>query len=149
MEVILKCPLKSPRYFRNHPCFESKRSDFRKLFNFLSLPKKTLFAMGVWQGVAMDSLKYHQGPPCPTHRFKSGPPPRQAACGNLLHLLTPHAISLYSLLSFSLLANHEKTNERKLWNDKSSTTYLHRRMAWGVQRVKRWPQAAHPMIGLS
>jgi hypothetical protein len=23
--------------------------------------------MGVWQGVAMDSLKYHSGPPCPTH----------------------------------------------------------------------------------
>jgi hypothetical protein len=22
--------------------------------------------MGVWQGVAMDSLKFHPGPPCPT-----------------------------------------------------------------------------------
>jgi hypothetical protein len=22
--------------------------------------------MGVWQGAAMDSLKYHYGPPCPT-----------------------------------------------------------------------------------
>jgi hypothetical protein len=22
--------------------------------------------VGVWQGVAMDSLKFHPGPPCPT-----------------------------------------------------------------------------------
>jgi hypothetical protein len=31
--------------------------------------------MGVWQGVAMDSLKLHRGPPCPTLlRPVSGPP---------------------------------------------------------------------------
>jgi hypothetical protein len=31
--------------------------------------------MGVWQGVAMDSLKFHQGPPCPSLlRLMGGPP---------------------------------------------------------------------------
>jgi hypothetical protein len=31
--------------------------------------------MGVWQGVAMDSLKYHWGPPCPTLLCPAGRPP--------------------------------------------------------------------------
>jgi hypothetical protein len=56
--------------------------------------------MGVWQGVGMDSLKFHSGPPCSTHlrsagrpplkqpygRFKGGPPAEWAACGRLLPL---------------------------------------------------------------
>jgi hypothetical protein len=25
-----------------------------------------VFSMGIWQGVAMDSLQFHLGPPCPT-----------------------------------------------------------------------------------
>jgi hypothetical protein len=54
--------------------------------------------VGVWQGVAMDSLKFHPGPPCPTllrpaggpppkrpySRFGGGPPAERAACGHLL-----------------------------------------------------------------
>jgi hypothetical protein len=31
--------------------------------------------MGVWQGVAMDSLKFHPGPPCPTLLRPAGGPP--------------------------------------------------------------------------
>jgi hypothetical protein len=33
------------------------------------------FAMGVCQGVAMDSLKFHPGPPCPTLPCPVGGPP--------------------------------------------------------------------------
>jgi hypothetical protein len=57
-----------------------------------------LGAMGAWQGVAMDSLKFHPGPPCPTllcpaggpslkrpyGRFRGDPHAGQAACGRLL-----------------------------------------------------------------
>jgi hypothetical protein len=66
-------------------------------------------SMGVWQGVAMDSLKYHQGPSCPTllrpasgsllkrpySRFRDGLPAGWAACGCLLPLWTPHAVRLW------------------------------------------------------
>jgi hypothetical protein len=69
--------------------------------------------MGVWQGVAMDSPKFHPGPPCPTllrpaggpllkrynGRFRGGQPTRQAACGRLLPLWSPHALRLTSLVS--------------------------------------------------
>jgi hypothetical protein len=63
--------------------------------------------MGVWQGVAMDSLHFYSGPPCPTlrpadgpalkrpyGRFKGGPPARRAARGRLLPPWTPHAVRL-------------------------------------------------------
>jgi hypothetical protein len=60
--------------------------------------------MGVWQGVAMDSLKYHLGPPCPTllcpaggpplkRLYGGGPPTGHTACGRLLHP-TPYAYVL-------------------------------------------------------
>jgi hypothetical protein len=59
--------------------------------------------------VAMDSLKFHPGPLCPTllrlaggsplkrpyGRFRSGPPAGRAASGCLLHFWTPHAIRLW------------------------------------------------------
>jgi hypothetical protein len=38
--------------------------------------------MGVWQGVAMDSLKYHQGPPCPTLLRPAGGPPLKQPYGH-------------------------------------------------------------------
>jgi hypothetical protein len=57
--------------------------------------------MGAWQGVDIDSLNFHSGPPCmtllrpvgglplkrPDNLFRSGPPAREAAC-------TPHAVRL-------------------------------------------------------
>jgi hypothetical protein len=60
--------------------------------------------MGVWQGVDMDSLKFHLGPPCPTclrpvgrpllkrpyGRFRGGPPVGWAAGGRVLPLWTSH-----------------------------------------------------------
>jgi hypothetical protein len=58
-------------------------------------------AMGVWQGVAMDALQFHLGPPCPTPlpplkslhgRFRGGLPAEQASCGRLLPFWTPHAV---------------------------------------------------------
>jgi hypothetical protein len=65
--------------------------------------------MGVWQGVAMDSLKYHWGQPCPTllrpasrpslrrpyGRFRGGPPSGPAAYGRPLPLWTPHTVRLW------------------------------------------------------
>jgi hypothetical protein len=63
--------------------------------------------MGVWQGVAMDSLQFHQGPLptllCPAGRpplkqpyirFRGDPLAKQVACGHLLSLWTPHTVRL-------------------------------------------------------
>jgi hypothetical protein len=64
--------------------------------------------MGVWQRVAMESLKYHQGLPCPTHlclegrqplkrhysHFRVVLPRARSVSGRLLHLWTPHAVRL-------------------------------------------------------
>jgi hypothetical protein len=58
--------------------------------------------MGVWQGVAMDSIEFHPGPPCPTLlcRFRGGPRAWRAACCRLLPLWTPHAVGLCSKYLF-------------------------------------------------
>jgi hypothetical protein len=67
-----------------------------------------MFAMGVWHGVAMDSLKFHLGLSCstllrpagepplerPYGRFWGGLPTGWASCGHLLPLLTRHAVCL-------------------------------------------------------
>jgi hypothetical protein len=64
--------------------------------------------LGVWQGVAMDFLKFHPGPLCPTllcpaggqplkrsySCFSSVAPAGQAACGHLLPPWTPRAVRL-------------------------------------------------------
>jgi hypothetical protein len=74
-----------------------------------SLPRSdplvlTVRGIGLWQGVAMDSLKFHLGLPYPTllrltgglprkwpyGRFRGGPPTGQVACGRLLPLWTPN-----------------------------------------------------------
>jgi hypothetical protein len=53
-------------------------------------------SMGVWQGVTMDSQKFHPagGPPLkrPYSLIMGGPSIRQVACSRLLPLWTPHAI---------------------------------------------------------
>jgi hypothetical protein len=51
----------------------------------------------VWQRVAMHSLKFHQGPPCPTLLCpkRVGPTTGWAACSRLLPAWTPHAIRLW------------------------------------------------------
>jgi hypothetical protein len=65
------------------------------------------FSMGVYQGVAMDSLKLHLGLPCltllrtagrqslkrPYGHFRDGPPTERAACGRPLPFWTPLAMS--------------------------------------------------------
>jgi hypothetical protein len=64
--------------------------------------------IGVWQGVAMDSLKLYPGPPCPTHLPPTGRPPLKwtddhlrgglspgrTASGCLLPFRTSHAVRL-------------------------------------------------------
>jgi hypothetical protein len=40
-----------------------------------------VLAMGVWPGVAMDSLKFHLGPPCPTLLRPAGRPPLKRPYG--------------------------------------------------------------------
>jgi hypothetical protein len=45
----------------------------------------------VWQGVAMDSLKFQLGSPCPTLMRPAGGP-----AGCLLPLWTPHAVHLWT-----------------------------------------------------
>jgi hypothetical protein len=58
--------------------------------------------MGVWQGVAMESLKFFillrpaGGPPLkqPYGCFWGGPPAGQVACSRLLPLWPPHAVRL-------------------------------------------------------
>jgi hypothetical protein len=66
--------------------------------------------MGVWEGVAMDSLKFHLGLPCPTlvrpagwpplkrpyRHFKGGPPTGWTACDCLPPPWTPHAVRLWT-----------------------------------------------------
>jgi hypothetical protein len=73
-------------------------------------------SMGVFQGVAMDALKYHPGPPCPTllhpagrsplkrpnGRFRGGLPAGQAACNRLLPFWTPHDVGLCFSVSVCL-----------------------------------------------
>jgi len=77
--------------------------------------------MGVWQGVAMDSLKFHPSPPCPTllcpagepplrrpySHFRGGLPAGRAACAHP----TPYAyaFSVYLRHVESRLMNTEKT----------------------------------------
>jgi hypothetical protein len=64
--------------------------------------------IGVWQGVAMDFLKFHPGSPCltllhsaggpplkqPYGHFRGGLPVGWVAYGRLLPLWTPHAVRL-------------------------------------------------------
>jgi hypothetical protein len=66
--------------------------------------------MGVWQGLAMDSLTFHPSPPClalqhsagraplkrPYGHFKSGSPVVWATCSHHLPLWTTHAVCLWS-----------------------------------------------------
>jgi hypothetical protein len=72
-----------------------------KHYNYYKLAM--LVCIGVWQGVAMDSLKFHPSLPCPTlyalraghpkngltDVFRGGSPAGQAVCGRLLPLKTP------------------------------------------------------------
>jgi hypothetical protein len=64
-----------------------------------------LCSIGVSQGVAMNSLKFHPGPPCPTLLCPVSRPPLKwlygcfkggpcTDCGRLLPLGTPHAVRL-------------------------------------------------------
>jgi hypothetical protein len=60
---------------------------------FVGDSKLAARSMGVWQGVAMDSLKFRPGPPCPTLLSLAGGRPLKVK--RLLLLCTPHAVRLW------------------------------------------------------
>jgi hypothetical protein len=74
----------------------------------LTFVKERTAEICVWQGVAMDSLKFELGPPCftllrpagvptlkqPYGRFRDGQLAGRSACGCFLPLWTPHAVRL-------------------------------------------------------
>ena len=73
-------------------------------------------SMDVWQGVAMDSLKFHPDLPCPTLSCPAGGPPlkwphgrfrggllaKQGTCDSFLPFWTPHTVRLYKNLHQNL-----------------------------------------------
>jgi hypothetical protein len=84
-------------------------NDLFSFFCFNQDQNQSLFqSMGVWEGVAMDSLKYHSSTSCltllhcvgrtplkwPYCRFRGSPPIGWSACTLLLPLWTPHAVHL-------------------------------------------------------
>jgi hypothetical protein len=93
--------------------FQSQQKNLHLFLNLDLFISSECF-MSVWQGMAMDSMKYHLGPPCltllrpagapplkqPYVHFTGSPPAGQAACGHLLPLWTPHAIRLWNVLHF-------------------------------------------------
>jgi hypothetical protein len=81
--------------------------------------------MGVWQGVAMDSLKFHQGLPCPTfyalraghpyNRFRGGLPTGRVAHATRRTPMKPEPMKRSSLFQGSLEAEgHSFWDKRKL-----------------------------------
>jgi hypothetical protein len=93
----------------NH--YVSHRKEIRENKNKIverKMQPDTKWDTGVWQGVAMDSLKFHPGPLCPTllcpvgeeslkqpyGRFRGDPPARWAVCGCLLPFWIPLAVRL-------------------------------------------------------
>jgi hypothetical protein len=90
-------------------CRTSATSDGQHLPDAMDNPHHSNFSsMGVWQGVAMDSLKFRPSTPCPTLLrpkcgpplkrlygcYRGDPPPGRAACGRPLPPWTPHAVRL-------------------------------------------------------
>jgi hypothetical protein len=87
-------------------------------------PRPRPTPIDVWQWVAMDSLEFHPGPPCPTLlrpaggppmkrpyvHFWGGPPSGRAACGRLLPLWPPHAVRHNP----SLLQQRRRRRRRRL-----------------------------------
>jgi hypothetical protein len=86
----------------------SKAGGLRPSPTRLDTPCRKPLLIGIQQGVAMDSLKFHAGPPCPTllppvgktpmkrlySHFRGGPPAGRAAYGHLLPDWAPHAVCL-------------------------------------------------------
>jgi hypothetical protein len=65
-----------------------------------------VLCIDVWQGVAMDSLKYCYGllwPVMPDPSTSCGPLAGRVACGCLLALWTPHAVRLWCCHTESFL----------------------------------------------
>jgi hypothetical protein len=78
---------------------------------------QSAMGMGIWQGVAMDSLKFHPGPLCRTLLRPAGgiPPKRptgQVACSHLLPFWTPHAVRLCYAMEEDFASRRDA-----LWDD--------------------------------
>jgi hypothetical protein len=122
--------------------------------------------MCVWQGVAMDSLKYHSGLPYltflypvgmpslqwPYNHFRGGPPAGWVVYGPY-PFEPPHAIRLWPLLksspfSFLFFCKHGKrrlTGDKKDWENDGRLWQDSVEMECGLRRVSRWPQQHDPM----
>jgi hypothetical protein len=106
--------------------------------------------MDAWEGMAMDSIKFHPDPTCPTllrpaggpplkrpyDHFRGGLPAGRVACGHLLPLWTPHAVRL--CFHFPLVLLFFRLNK--------VVGVFHRRTAWGIQ-VSSKTAAGHPPCG--
>jgi hypothetical protein len=115
--TLLHCTVFYLSFVVSFPRFQNLFAQFlKRIFpQFLSdemfttqVDEKGEWSMGVQQGVAKDSLKFHPCPPCPTllcpvgepplkrphNRFRDGVPEKEAVCGHLRPLWTPHAVRL-------------------------------------------------------
>jgi hypothetical protein len=105
------------------PEFSCKIHSFQMIVNV----RRVATIMGVSLGVAMDSLKFQLGPPCPTllcpagrppvkqpcGRFRGGPPARRVACGHLLPPRTPNTVRLWRQLCDSTFDKEQNHNHKQ------------------------------------
>jgi hypothetical protein len=63
--------------------------------------------MGIWQGVARDSLKYHLGPPCPTFLYPVGRTPLKQPYG--ITALQPYGLTTLQPYGFTALGSYNFT----------------------------------------
>jgi hypothetical protein len=61
----------------------------------------SVISMDVWQGVAMDPLRYDMGPPCLILLRPAGGPPLKRPEGRFLPFWTPHSLHLWSFQDFA------------------------------------------------
>jgi hypothetical protein len=71
---------------------------------------RVFISMALWQGVAMDSLNFHPGLPCPTLLHPAGGPPLNGL--TVFSGATPHAIRLCSFPIFQTRNNAAWTSLR-------------------------------------
>jgi hypothetical protein len=86
---------------------------------------QSLGHIAVWQGVAMVSLRFYAGLPCPTLLNPAGRPALRAACGHLLPLWTPHAVRLCWVIDLAPLRLRHGLFSSVAWNLVTGIIQLH------------------------
>jgi hypothetical protein len=87
-----------------------RREEVAKKLQRLGYAEVDSRVMGVWEGVAMDFLKFHPAPPCPTLLCSAGEPPLKLPYGRLPPPWTPNAVNLYTHDHYKLLFHILKFN---------------------------------------